>query len=473
MTGYDSASKKHEVTFVDGDKHSFDLSTTMYQVPLPGTASEAATADAGTSSESKDTDHQQLVPNRRFSSIAISHAQLRGMRVEVCFANGQWHSGRVVNYDEATKENEVLFDDGESHRFDLASTRYRVPEAGEDRRFSGLEISYGQLQGMRVEVRFADGQWHGGIVTSYNEATGQNEVQFDDGESHSFDLSVTKYRVPESREPAGAVSSSPPLSPQHQASTTPATVSSKHRRYSTMNLGQGELVGKQVEVVFGAGDWYLGRVTSYDSASKKHEVTFVDGDKHTFDLSTTMYQVPLPETVAAAAAAGPAEQAAVGGGGGARVQRRFSSMAISHAQLQGMRIEVCFGDGQWHGGEVTSYDEASRENEVLFDDGESHGFDLTSTRYRVPDSMLGGGAGGLEGAGVASDLAPPSQAAAIVADVAAAANSLGRRFSTMNLGKEELVGKQVEVAFGAAGGGWYLGLVTNYDAVSEWHEART
>ena len=41
----------------------------------------------------------------------------------------QWHQGTVVGFDPERHENDILFDDGDRLQFNLAITKYRVPES--------------------------------------------------------------------------------------------------------------------------------------------------------------------------------------------------------------------------------------------------------------------------------------------------------------------------------------------------------
>ena len=118
--------------------------------------------------------------------------------------------------------------------------------------------------------------------------------------------------------------------------------------------GPEAVIGSRTEICWlkpdGEEEWHAGTIKDYDPATGKHFVVYLDGLEEWYDFGMVRSKVDgdlyQPQ---------PGGGGSGGGGGGGEDEmsssssslpkpiRRFSTMQIGHDQLNGMRVEVCFG----------------------------------------------------------------------------------------------------------------------------------
>mmetsp|Transcript_4296 Transcript_4296/g.9225 ORF Transcript_4296/g.9225 Transcript_4296/m.9225 type:complete len:670 (+) Transcript_4296:1232-3241(+) len=121
---------------------------------------------------------------------------------------------------------------------------------------------------------------------------------------------------------------------------------------SAKEAAGGKLVGRLVETNFG-GDWFPGKLESFDSRSLKYHVVYDDGDEASIKFPDPEYPTRLKvgQTPTVSAGCVTAEDAAGG-------------------KLEGKSVEVLFADENWYPGQITKYNKKKGLYTVVYDDGD-------------------------------------------------------------------------------------------------------
>jgi len=205
---FDSYHKRHKVMYDDGEEEWVGLGRESFRYLTPRAKSAGCTASFRRAMAQLGAD-QEVGGSIRRSGHAVALQGLPAPRGVVatqppapeeapnwhfslqCASDGRWHGGEVLCYDPSRKRHLVLYEDGEDEWVDFAEEEVvwhcGVPEGREGifpGKAPGVDPPRGRnAVGWRISVFWpGDAAFYPGEIGGYDEAMGQYEVYYDDGE---------------------------------------------------------------------------------------------------------------------------------------------------------------------------------------------------------------------------------------------------------------------------------------------------